>query len=149
MLGSIIILCSCASRVLCYQWKRRVDCDWEPSGSDCGLGHPWAVFCRKGVQEIHVFPAIQAAGCRAVSVLMGRWKRSDHHPCHQRTSCVGSSGEAWAASWGAGAEAAVPPLHQQSAGIRAPCPAGRDQNPKGQSITDFQKIKVFQSWENR
>lgn len=40
---------------------------------------------------------------------------------------------------GAGAKVAVPPLHEQSAGIRAPRPVGRDENPKGKNITEISR----------
>lgn len=61
--------CAVVKAVLCCQWKRRVDSAWEPSGSDCGLGHPRAAFCR---EDICGFPATPAGGCGAVSVLVRR-----------------------------------------------------------------------------
>lgn len=85
-----ITLCSCPSVVRWSQWKRRVgSAPWhcpacqEPSGRDSDLGHPCAVFCMKGrgkgVWDVSACDSFtgRAGGYEAVSVLMGRWQRSD------------------------------------------------------------------------
>lgn len=97
----------------------------------------------KGVWDVSVSLAVALLQPRLVAARLFLCRRgggrgvtahTEHH-CHQESFCVGSFSEAWAASRGAGAAATAQPAPGQPAGSKAPLRAGRDENPKGQSIT--------------